>query len=402
VKKSVLLLLFVFQQLLLFAQQFEMVIKGGHVIDRKSGIDNILDVAIRRGRIAEMAKDIDTQNVSQVIDARGSYVVPGLIDIHTHVFFGPDPQRHFCNGTQSVRPDSISLRYGVTTVVDAGSSGWRDFPVFKIKVIDSSRVRVLAFLNIVGAGMRGRPFEQDTTDMDAEKAALSVGQYGNYIVGIKLAHYSGPGWKPVKETVRAGELTNLPVMIDFGENNSPLSLQELFMERLRSGDIFTHCFAQLKGRQTLVDTVSNQLKPFVWEAKKRGIRFDVGYGEISFSFSQARAAVSMGLYPTSISTDWHALANGNMKNILDIMSEFLAMGMSVPQIIEAVTWGPAEIIRHPELGNLSTGSVADIAILSLKDGQTAFYDHAGSRLNGNKIFSCAVTIKNGTVVYRAQ
>src|SRR5580765_512977 len=275
-KKSVLLLLFVFQQLLLFAQQFEMVIKIGHVIDRKNGIDNILDVAISYGRIVKIAKDIDTQNVSQVIDARGTYDVPGLIDIHAHVFCGSDPQRHFCNGTQSVRPDGISLPYGVTTIVDAGSSGWRDFPEFKIKVIDSSRVRVFAFLNIVGAGMRGRSFEQDTTDMDAEKAALSIGQYRDYIVGIKLAHYSGPGWKPVKETIRGGQLTRLPVMIDFGENNSPLSLQELFMERMRTGDIFTHCFAQLKGRQTLVDTVSNQLQPFVWEAKKRGIGFDVG------------------------------------------------------------------------------------------------------------------------------
>ncbi len=272
-KKTAFLLFIFFQQQFVFAQHFDIVLKGGHLIDPKNKVDDILDVAVVNGRIAKIAKDIDTAGAAQVILAAGMYIVPGLIDIHTHVFFGTDPERHYCNGTKSLKPDEFTFRSGITTVVDAGSSGWKDFPEFKKQVISHSRTRVLAFLNIVGSGMRGGPYEQDTTDMNADKTARVARQYKDYIVGIKFAHYNGPGWKPVDETIEAGDLAKMPVMIDFGENSPPLPLRDLFLNHMRPRDIFTHCFADLKGRQSIVDTFSKTVKSFVWEAEQKGYLF---------------------------------------------------------------------------------------------------------------------------------
>jgi dihydroorotase len=398
-QKSVILLLLFFNLQFLFAQQFDILIKGGHVIDPKNNIDGIFDVAIAHGKIMRIARGIDPKNGSKVIDVRGKYVVPGLVDIHTHDFYGPDPERHFCNGTESLLPDSFAFRSGVTTVVDAGSSGWKDFPVFKKKIIDSSKTRVFAFLNIVGAGMRGRISEQDTNDMDGKKTAMIAQQYHDYIVGIKLAHYKGPEWKPVDEAILAGNLANIPLMIDFGENTSPLSLEELFLKHMRPGDIFTHCFAELKGREYIVDTGTKKIKTFVWEAKKKGILFDVGYGEISFSLSQAIPAIDSGFYPNSISTDMHAARKNKMKDMLEIMSEFLALGMNIREVIGMVTWNPAKEIRHKELGNISKGAIADITILHVRNNDIAYHDHAGHTLVGTKKFVCEMTIKGGKIVY---
>ncbi len=400
-QKSVFLLLLLFHFQILFAQTFEILIKDGHVIDPKNNISEILDVAINKGKIIKVAKGIDPKNASQVIDARGMFVVPGLIDIHTHIFYGPDPERNYCDGTKSVLPDSFTFRSGVTTVVDAGSSGWKDFAIFKKKIIDSSQTRVLAFLNIVGAGMRGGIYEQNTSDMDGKKAAIVARQYRAYIVGIKVAHYKGPDWKPVDEAVIAGNIANIPLMIDFGSNPAPLSIKELFLKRMRPGDIFTHCFAELKGREPIVDTGTKKIKAFVWEAKKRGILYDVGYGGISFSLSQAIPAIKAGFYPNSISTDMHAGEKNKMKNILDIMSEFLALGMNIRDVIGTVTWNPAREIKHVELGNISTGAIADIAILRVLNDHVGFYDHTGYKIKGTKKFTCEMTIRNGRIIYRA-
>src|SRR5450432_1384860 len=248
-QKTTILLLLFFQLQFTFAQHFEMVIKGGRVIDPKSNINDILDVAISNGKIVRIAKDIDSGNAILVIDAHGMYVVPGLIDIHTHDFYGSDPERVFCNGTESIRPDDFTFRTGVTTVVDAGSSGWRNFSVFKKQVIDNSQTRVLAFLNIVGEGMRGSAYEQDTRDMDGKLTALVAQRYHDYVVGIKVAHYNGPEWTPVDEAVKAGNLSKMPVMIDFGGSIPSLSIEDLFTNRLRPGDIFTHCFGELEKRE---------------------------------------------------------------------------------------------------------------------------------------------------------
>lgn len=398
-KISVLFLLF-FNLQFSYAQQYNIVIKGGHVIDPKNNLNNILDVAIGDGKIILIAKTIDAAHATSVIDARGMYVVPGLIDIHTHDFHGTDPTREFCYGTESVMPDGFSFCSGVTTVVDAGSSGWRNFSLFKKKIIDNSRTRVFAFLNIVGEGMRGNPYEQNTKDMDSKMAAITAEQYKNYIVGFKVAHYKGHDWTPVDEAVKAGKTANIPVMIDFGQNPSPLSLKELFFDHLRPGDILTHCFAEIRGRESIVDPGSEKLKSFVWEARKKGIVFDVGYGKISFAFSQAMPAIKAGFYPNSISTDMYAAYEGNeTKNILNIMSKFLALGMSVPDVIKTVTWNPAKEINHEELGNISAGAIADVTILSIRNGKFDLYDYTGYGIVSPKKIECEFTIKNGKIVY---
>lgn len=235
------------------AQEYTIVIKGGHVIDPKNNINELMDVAITDNKIVRVAKNIDAGSAKQVVDAKGLYVTPGLVDIHSHNF-------HSMRNGDPVA-DGFTFRSGITTTVDAGSSGWKSFPTFKQEVIDQAETRVLAFLNIVGEGYRGGAYEQDTGDMDAKLTSLVARRYRDHIVGIKVAHYNGPEWTPVDRAVEAGNLAgNIPVMIDFGGNNPPLSIEELFFNHLRPGDIFTHCFGELKTREAIVDIETKKIK----------------------------------------------------------------------------------------------------------------------------------------------
>jgi dihydroorotase len=382
------------------AQQYAIVIKSGHVIDPKNGINEVMDVAVNNGKIVRVAKNIDASKSIQVVDARGLYVTPGLIDPHVHVFYGTDPERAYGNGTMAIIPDGFTFRTGVTTVVDAGSSGWRTFSTFKKQVIDISQTRVLAFLNIVGEGMRGGVYEQNTHDMDGKLTGMTVKFYHDYIVGIKVAHFVGNDWTPVDEAVKAGIIANTPVMIDFGGSIPPLSIEELFVKHLRPGDIFTHCFGQLRDREAIVDTNTRNIKPFVWEARKKGIAFDVGYGSISFAFSQAIPAFKNGFFPNSISTDIHTTSmNAAMKDMLNVMSKLMAIGMSLDSVIAASTWNPAQEIKHEELGHLSEGAIADIAIFGMRTGKFGFFDYTGYKVEGNQKLECEMTIKGGKIVY---
>jgi dihydroorotase len=381
------------------AQEFTLLIKGGHVIDPKNNIDAIMDIAVNGDSIVKVAANIDPAAAAKVINATGLYVTPGLIDIHTHNFIGTTPNRYLNNSYEAVAPDGFTFRCGVTTVVDAGSSGWRNFEQFNEQTIKHSKTRVLAFINIVGGGMRGGPFEQDLTDMDTKMTALTIRQNRNLIVGIKVAHYEGAEWAPVDRAVAAGVITDKPVMIDFGGSNPPLSLEELFRDHLRPGDIYTHAFAQVRGRMGIVDS-SGRLRPFVLEARKKGILFDVGHGGTSFSYSQAIPALKAGFFPNTISTDIHTGSmNGAMKDQLNVMSKFLNMGMSIPALIKATTSEAALAIRHEELGNLSVKSVADIAILSIEKGKFGFTDAIGTRLEGTQRLECEMTIRAGKIVY---
>ena len=373
---------------------YSIVIKGGHVIDPKNNINELMDVAIQNGRIIKIAKNINTKQARQVVNAKGLYVIPGIIDIHSHNFPGirtGDPD-----------PDGFTLRNGITTTVDAGSSGWKSFPRFKKETIDRSVTRVLAWLNINGEGFRGSKYEQDTTNMDSKLSADFAKQNKDYIVGFKVAHYNGHSWTPVDRAVEAGrQAGGIPVMVDFGGSNPPLSIEDLYTKHFRPGDIFTHCFAQLgKSRESIVDTLTKKVKPFVIEAQKSGIIFDVGYGGISFAFSQAIPAIKSGFYPNSISTDMnHSALNGSMKNILSVMSKFLTMGMELPAVIRAATWNPAKEIKREDLGSLSEGSEADVAILDLREGNFGFFDYTGFKIEGNRKLECEMTIRGGRIVY---
>lgn len=381
------------------AQSYDIVIKGGHVIDPKNDIDAVTDIAIENGKIALVSKDIDTKQGIQVVDAKGMYVVPGLIDIHTHDFYGTEPDHQYENGNLGIAPDGFTFRNGVTTVVDAGSSGWRTFPTFKSQTIDVSKTRVLALLNIVGEGMRGG-YEQNLSDMDPKMTALVAKKYKDIVVGIKLAHYEGHDWTPADRAIEAGTLAGIPVMIDFGGSKPPLPIEELFLKHLRPGDIFTHCFGQLGNRESIVDLQTNKVKPFVYEARKRGIIFDVGYGNISFAYSQALPATKEGFFPNSISTDLHVGSmNDAMKDMLTCMSKFLAMGMSLHDVIQASTSNPAKEIKHEELGNLSVGSGADVAILDVVKGKFGLFDYTGYKIETDKKFECEMTIRAGKIIY---
>lgn len=380
------------------AQTYSILIKGGHVIDPKNNINEVMDVAISGDSIARIAKNIDEKQAEQVIQAKGMYVTPGLIDLHGHNFFGTEPDHAYSNGFSAVPPDAFTFRTGVTTIVDAGGAGWKSFPTFKENVINTSQTRVLAFLNIVGEGMRGGAYEQNTKDMDAKMTAYVARQHPE-IVGIKVAHYAGPEWDPVTRAVEAGNMAGVPVMIDFGGYRPPLSLEELLLKHLRPGDIFTHAFANVTGRTPIVDN-RGKVRPYVIEAQKRGVIFDVGHGGGSFLFLQAVPAAKSGFFPNTISTDLHTGSmNAGMKDMLNIMSKFLNMGMDMPDVIQASTWAPAQAIKREELGHLSVGAGADIAILSLHEGQFGFIDSGGYRMDGNQKLECQLTVMGGRVVY---
>ena len=385
------------------AQDYDIVIRGGHVIDAKNNIDKIMDIAVKDGKISKVAKKIAPKEGKQVVDAKGLYVTPGLIDIHAHVFFGTQPDQYLNNSFTAVPPDGFTFRVGVTTVVDCGSSGWKSFPIFKENIIDRSRTRVLSFLNIVGEGMRGGAYEQDTSDMDSKLSADVARRYKDYVVGFKVAHYEAEDWIPVDRAVEAGRLAgDIPVIIDFGGSNNhpPLSIEKLFFDHLRPGDIYTHAFTELDPREPIVDTKTRKLKPFVVKAQERGIVFDVGYGGASFDYGQAIPALKDGFFPNSISTDLHTGSmNAAMKDMLHVMSTFLTMGMDLKEVIKASTWAPAREIKREELGNLSVGAPADIAVLDLRKGNFGFWDRKGKKLEGTQKLECELTIRGGQIVY---
>jgi len=381
------------------APQYDLLVRGGRLIDPRNGIDGLRDVAIKEGKIARVAEGIPASEARHVVDATGLIVTPGLIDIHAHVFYGTDPDTYLSGGVSAVAPDGFTFRVGVTTVVDVGGAGWRNFDQFKTLVIDHSKTRVLAMVNIVGAGMRGGPAEQNLADMEAEPTAKCARQYPGLVVGIKVAHYGGPEWDPVDRAVEAGRIAGVPIMIDFGGHTPPLSLEDLLLEHLRPGDIFTHVYAHVRGRIPVVDE-QNHLRPYVIAARKRGVIFDVGHGGGSFLFRQAIPALREGFPPDTISTDLHTGSmNAGMKDMLNVMSKFLNMGMPLPDIIEKSTWKPAQVIHRTDLGHLSEGAPADLAVFRVRDGTFGYIDTAPGKLMGRMKLECELTVRDGKVAW---
>jgi dihydroorotase len=382
---------------------YSIVIKDGHVIDPKNNINTAMDVAIKDGKVALLAKNIDASQGTQVVNAKGMYVTPGLIDIHVHFFWGHDGDAYM-NAPASLPADGFTFPAGVTTVVDAGSPGWKTFELYKKQTIAGSQTRVLAFLNIVGQGMSGGKYENDINEMDPQKAAEMAKKYPNDIVGFKLAHFNGRTWVPTDRLMEAGRLANLPVIVDFGGASPFLPLDSLFNVKFRPGDIYTHAFGgngstSPNGRESIVDVTTNKVKPFVIKAQNRGIIFDVGFGGSSFLFNQGTPAIKSGFYPNSISTDLHTGSMNNaMKNMPNIMSLFMSMGMDLQSVIKASTWNPAQEIKRPELGNLSVGAEADVAIFTLREGKFGYYARDG-KIAGKNRLETEMTIRAGKIVY---
>lgn len=378
----------------LSSQNIDILIKGGHVIDPKNKIDAVMDVAVADGKILRVAQSIPADKAKKIIDAKGLYVTPGLIDLHTHVFVGTN--NGFADGFSCVSPDDITLKAGITTVVDAGTSGWRNFPIFKKHVIDRSITRVLAFLNIAGSGMTGFPSEEDINDMDARMTSLVIGQFPEIIVGVKIGHYRGSDWAPFDRALDACKLSNVPLFV---ECHLPLFPLEEILKKMRPGDIYTHTYCTAADRECLLDE-NARIRPCVMEAMKKGVRFDVGHGGGMFHFNVAIPAFKQGLIPDSFGSDLHRSSmNSGMKNMLDIMSKFLNIGMSLQDAIHRATWNSAVSIKRDDLGHLSEGAVADIAILSLRQGKFGFVDTRNNRLDGDKKLEAEITIRNGKIVW---
>ncbi len=376
-------------------ERFELLLKGGHVIDPQNGVDGRRDVAVRSGRIAAVGNDIAASLADKVVDVSGLYVVPGLVDLHTHLY-ATTGLRGSWAGDSSVLPDGFSFRTGVTTMVDAGSSGWRNFEDFRYYVIDRATTRVLAMLNIVGWGMPTDVPEQNVHDMDPKATAAMAQKHKDVVVGIKSAHYQGPEWVSVERAVEAGTMASIPIMVDFGYFLPERPFYKLVTEKLRPGDMATHMF---RAPVPYVDTNGKLLK-YLEAARRRGVKFDVGHGGGSFVFRNAVPSIQQGFYPDSISTDLHTGSmNGGMMDMITTMSKMLVLGVPLKEVIRESTINPAVNIKRPELGHLSVGAVADIAVLNLATGKFGYVDAAGGRAEGNQRLMCEMTLRDGKVVW---
>lgn len=368
------------------AQTYDLLLKGGHLIDPKNQIDARRDVAITGGRISAVAPEIPSRQAKSTIDVTGLYVAPGFIDLHVHVFVN--------DRGNDLWADAHTLRAGVTTAVDAGSSGWRTFPDARKTVIKRSQTRVLAFLNIAAGGIG--PSENRLVDLDPAAAAKCIEEHRDVIVGIKTAHWGAATWDSVERALEAGRLTDLPIMVDFGIFLPQRPFEELVGKRLRPGDIYTHLFLP---PVPMLDQ-QGRLRPYLLEAQKRGVIFDAGHGQGSFSYRQAVPATRDGFWPNTISTDIHkGNINRGMKDMANVMSKFLNLGLALPEVIARSTWAPARAIRRPELGHLTVGAGADIAVFNVRTGDFGFYDVLGGKAKGSQKIECELTLRDGEVVW---
>ncbi len=365
------------------SSDFDIIIQGGHLIDPKNDIDGPADIAVKDGLVAAVAERIEPSS-AKVIDVSGLYVTPGLIDIHVHVYGGYQGW---------LFPDQHALPYGVTTVVDTGGAGWKDMADFKRTIIDPAQTRVLAFVNIVGAGMIGAP-EQDVSEMDPALCAAAIEQYREFVVGAKSAHFGGPGWESAGGAIEAARQSDSIAMIDFAPQ--PTRSYEELLERMSPGDIHTHLYA---AHIPLLDE-DKKVADYVRQARQRGIVFDTGHGGGSFWFRIAVPAMAQDFPPDTISTDLHKSSRMLPNATMPItMSKFLGLGMTLKEVVYRSTHKPAEVIRHPQLGHLSIGAEADLAAFALHEGDFAFVDSGRARMRGQQKLECELTLRAGRVVW---
>jgi dihydroorotase len=390
-----------------FAQtpRYDLLLKGGHVIDPANNVDAVMDVAVTKDKIAAVEKGISASQARTVVDASGLYVTPGLIDIHVHIGHGGAPLDWFtpegrAHAAPYGIPADLALQSGVTTIVDAGSSGAETFLQEKQEVIDRAKVRVLAFLNIVANGMQGG-LEQTVDQMDAKRCAETIKKYPDVIVGVKTAHYwtdqpwdpEHTPWAAVDRAEECGRAVNLPVMFDFWPRPDR-SYAELILKKMRPGDIHTHVFAQ----QFPILLPDGKINPILAEARARGVIFDVGHGAGSFWFRNAVPAVKQGFIPDSMSTDLHT-GNFTVLSMTNVMSKFLAMGVPLQDLVRRSTVNPAQEIHRPELGTLSVGKEADIAVLEQLNGSFGYIDCGFARMDAKVKLIARMTVRAGRVVF---
>ena len=384
----------------------ELVLRNGRVIDPANGRDGVMDIRVADGRIVALDANLPEQPGDRSIDLAGLVVTPGIIDMHAHVAI-----THI-RSELSLHPFVNTIESGVTTVVDAGTTGWRDFSDFRHDVIDNprvnSRIRVLSYVNIVGSGMGGGGFggawEHEASEMNPLLAANTATAHADVVVGIKTAHYwakrrfddAHPAWLAVDRALEAANICEMPLMVDFFPNLPTQTYPDLILKKMRPGDIHTHVFAQ----QFPTVEEDGKVFPYMWEARERGVIFDLGHGAGSFWYRHAVPAINDGFVPDSISTDLHT---GNVAGVVidmqTCMNKILNIGVPLNQVIEMSTVAPAKELRRPELGTLSVGAAADIAVFDLEEGAFTFVDCEQTTLTGNQRLTCQMTVYNGNVVY---
>ncbi len=385
--------------------RYDLLLKGGHVIDPANKIDRVADVAVTNGKIAAVEANIAASDAGKVVDVSGLYVTPGLIDIHFHIGHGGAPLNWFAPEARSQTaplgiPADIALQGGVTTLVDAGTAGADTFLQEKEEVIDHAKVRVLAFLNIVANGMNGG-LEQTVDQMDPKRCADTIAKYPDVLVGVKTAHYwtadpwdaEHTPWAAVDRAEECGRMAGVPVMFDFWPRPDR-TYADLILKKARPGDIHTHVFAQ----QFPIILEDGKINPILAEAHDRGVIFDVGHGAGSFWFRNAVPAVKQGFIPDSMSTDLHT-GDLNVISMTEVISKFLAMGVPLDDLIRRSTVNPAKEIRRPELGTLSVGKEADIAVLEELHGRFSYIDCGYARMDGDVKLVARMTIRAGRIAY---
>ena len=377
---------------------YDLLISGGRVIDPAQGLDGRYDVAFRDGKVAEVAPSIESAQAAETIAADGALVVPGLIDLHTHVYWGAT--------SLSVRPEPVARRSGATTLVDAGSAGAGNFHGFREFVIERSPVRILPYLNISFAGIFAfskSVMVGETSDvrlLDARECLEVAQQHRDLIVGIKVrvgrntseAH----GVFPLELAVEVAEELALPVMahIDF-----PPPRRRDMLDRLRPGDVLTHCFRPFPN----APVVRGEVRAEMLEARERGVLFDLGHGMGGFGFAATRPMLEAGFLPDVISSDVHTLSeHGPAFDLLHTMSKLHCLGMALPEVIGAATVRPAAALRRPDLGTLAPGAVGDAAVLDLVEGRFHYVDVLGERIAGARRLDVRHVVVGGALWHSAE
>jgi len=381
---------------------YDLLLAGGTVLDPAADGDHAgpraADVAIAGDRIAAVSPSLPRERARRTIDVKGRLVTPGLIDLHTHVYWG---------GTSlGVDPDALSAASGVTTHVDAGSSGAGNFAGFRRHLIERSRVRVLPFLNISFAGIFAfsrRVMVGESIDLRLLNVheAVRVGQeHRDLILGMKvrlgLIAGEGRGLPPLQHTLQAAEALGVRMMVH--TDNPPPTRREV-LPLLRKGDILTHAFRPFPNGPTVDPGVTGRIMPELWEARERGVIIDIGHGMGSFSFESAEACLAQGFLPDVISSDVHALCiDGPAYDLPTTMSKLLSLGMPLERVIAAATSAPARAIGRPDLGTLRAGSPADVTVLDDRTGAFEYMDVTGRTMTGRRRLVPVLTVARGQVL----
>ncbi|HLE45287.1 MAG TPA: amidohydrolase/deacetylase family metallohydrolase [Methylomirabilota bacterium] len=369
-----------------------MLIRGGTVVDPSQGLHALRDVRLADGRVAEIGDGLAPRSGEEVVDARGRLVVPGLIDLHVHVFWGGS---HY-----GIDPDPHCLATGTTTVVDAGSAGALTFPAFRRYVIEVARTRILPFLNIGATGMLSPDVGELALVEFIDKAAAlrAIEAHRDLIQGVKVRLsrelVAQNARLALKTALEASEAARLPIMVHVGD--TPIGLPEI-LEELRPGDIVTHCF---HGRGEGILDERGQVLGEARRAAARGVHFDVGHGRGSFAFAVARRALAQGFRPGTISSDLHVYnVDGPVFDLATTMSKFLHLGLSLDEVVAMTTAAPAGALRGAAaLGTLAPGAAADVTLLELSEGRFELEDAQGERVTAGQRLVPAGVIRNGVRV----